>query len=117
VHCSELLWSRTDLGPADVDTAQLYDGFTMITFQWLEALGFCGVGEAGPFIEEGNTGWAGRCRSTPTAGHATLADDTAPTSVSSRFDRFAVSAGSARFPVPKSLFGPTLSARFLAPCC
>jgi acetyl-CoA acetyltransferase len=55
VHCSELLWSRTDLGPADVDTAQLYDGFTMITFQWLEALGFCGVGEAGPFIEEGNT--------------------------------------------------------------
>ncbi|HEY2331749.1 MAG TPA: thiolase family protein [Acidimicrobiales bacterium] len=55
VHCAELLWSRTDLTPADVDCAQLYDGFTIITFQWLEALGFCGVGEAGPFIEAGNT--------------------------------------------------------------
>ena len=45
----ELLWSRTGLGPADVDCAQLYDGFTFITFQWLEALGLCGEGEAGPF--------------------------------------------------------------------
>jgi acetyl-CoA acetyltransferase len=54
-HCAELLWSRTDLGPADVDCAQLYDGFTFITFEWLEALGLCGEGEAGPFIADGNT--------------------------------------------------------------
>ena len=45
------LWSRTDLRPADVDTAQLYDGFTFIALAWLEALGFCGDGEAGPFVE------------------------------------------------------------------
>lgn len=45
------LWSRTDLRPTDVDTAQLYDGFTFITLAWLEALGFCGDGEAGPFVE------------------------------------------------------------------
>jgi acetyl-CoA acetyltransferase len=54
-HCAEKLWSRTDLTPADVDVAELYDGFTIITFQWLEALGLCGPGEAGPFIEAGNT--------------------------------------------------------------
>jgi acetyl-CoA acetyltransferase len=54
-HCAEVLWSRTDLTPADVDCAQLYDGFSIITFEWLEALGFCGRGEAGSFIEEGNT--------------------------------------------------------------
>jgi acetyl-CoA acetyltransferase len=54
-HCAETMWSRTDLGPADVDTAQLYDGFSIITFEWLEALGLCGRGEAGPFIEEGHT--------------------------------------------------------------
>ena len=54
-HCASELWSRTDLGPRDVDTAQLYDGFSVITFQWLEALGFCGPGEAGPFVEAGNT--------------------------------------------------------------
>jgi acetyl-CoA acetyltransferase len=54
-HAARELWSRTDLGPQDVDFAQLYDGFTIITFQWLEALGFCKLGEAGPFIESGNT--------------------------------------------------------------
>ena len=54
-HCAETLWSRTDLKPADVDCAQLYDGFTIIVFQWLEAMGFCKPGEAGPFVEAGNT--------------------------------------------------------------
>jgi acetyl-CoA acetyltransferase len=54
-YCGEQLWSRTDLGPADVDVAELYDGFTVITFQWLEGLGFCGAGEAADFIKEGHT--------------------------------------------------------------
>ena len=45
------LWSRTDLTPSDVDVAELYDGFTFLTIAWLEALGFCGEGEAGPFVE------------------------------------------------------------------
>ncbi|MGD9798131.1 MAG: thiolase family protein [Acidimicrobiia bacterium] len=47
------LWGRTDLRPTDVDVAQLYDGFTFLTFAWLEALEFCGEGEAGPFVEGG----------------------------------------------------------------
>ncbi|MEX1007766.1 MAG: thiolase family protein [Acidimicrobiia bacterium] len=47
------LWSKTDLTPADVDIAELYDGFTFLTFAWLEALGFCGTGESGPFVERG----------------------------------------------------------------
>jgi acetyl-CoA acetyltransferase len=54
-HCADLLWSRTDLTPTDVDCAQLYDGFSIITMQWLEALGFCGMGESGPFVEAGHT--------------------------------------------------------------
>lgn len=58
-HCAELLWSRTDLGPADVDCAQLYDGFTFITMQWLEALGFCDPGGAGPFVSAGNVALGG----------------------------------------------------------
>ena len=47
------LWTRTDLKPADVDVAELYDGFSFLTLCWLEALGFCGVGESGPFVEGG----------------------------------------------------------------
>ncbi len=37
---SAMLWQRTDLKPADVDVAELYDGFSFITLAWLEALGF-----------------------------------------------------------------------------
>jgi acetyl-CoA acetyltransferase len=47
------LWARTDYTPADVDTAQLYDGFSFQALAWLEALGFCARGEGGQFIEGG----------------------------------------------------------------
>jgi acetyl-CoA acetyltransferase len=47
------LWERTDLKPADVDVANLYDGFSILTLIWLEALGFCGKGESGAFVEGG----------------------------------------------------------------
>jgi len=53
------LWSRTDLKPADVDTAQLYDGFSFLTLAWLEALGFCKKGESGPFVEDGRIALGG----------------------------------------------------------
>lgn len=47
------LWKRTDYKPKDVDTAQLYDGFSFQTVAWLESLGFCEIGEGGRFIEGG----------------------------------------------------------------
>jgi acetyl-CoA acetyltransferase len=47
------MWTRTDLGPGDVDVAELYDGFSFLAMVWLEALGFCGRGEAGPYVEGG----------------------------------------------------------------
>jgi acetyl-CoA acetyltransferase len=47
------LWTRTDLRPADLDIAELYDGFTYLTVAWLEALGICGVGEGGAYLDGG----------------------------------------------------------------
>ncbi len=47
------LWSRTSLRPSDVDVAELYDGFTFNCLSWLEALGFCGIGEAKDFLDGG----------------------------------------------------------------
>ena len=47
------MWRRSDLRPADVDVAGLYDGFSILTLLWLEALGFCGPGEGGAFVEGG----------------------------------------------------------------
>jgi acetyl-CoA acetyltransferase len=49
----EMLWERTDLKPGDVDVAELYDGFSFIAMAWLEALGFCGKGESGAYVEGG----------------------------------------------------------------
>ncbi|MCU4186856.1 OB-fold domain-containing protein [Acidiferrimicrobium sp. IK] len=47
------IWTRTDLRPADVDVAQIYDGFTFNCLSWLEALGFCGIGESAEFLDGG----------------------------------------------------------------
>ncbi len=47
------LWQRTDLKPRDVQVANLYDGFSILTLVWLEALGFCSRGESGAFVEGG----------------------------------------------------------------
>ena len=43
------LWRQSGLGPADIDTAFLYDHFTPFVFVQLEELGFCGRGEAKDF--------------------------------------------------------------------
>ena len=51
VDAAAEMWSKTALRPSDIDIAQLYDGFTFLTFAWLEALGICKDGEAGPFVE------------------------------------------------------------------
>jgi acetyl-CoA acetyltransferase len=48
------MWSRTALTPADVDLAEIYDGFSFLTLLWLEALGLCPMGESGPFVEGGH---------------------------------------------------------------
>lgn len=47
------LWSRSELTTDDVDVALLYDGFTFNCLSWIEALGFCGLGEASDFIGDG----------------------------------------------------------------
>ncbi len=47
------LWTRTDLTPRDIDMAQLYDGFTFNCLSWIEALGFCKIGEAKDFLAGG----------------------------------------------------------------
>ena len=47
------LWTRTGVRPADVDVALLYDGFTFNAVSWIEALGFCGIGEAQQWMDGG----------------------------------------------------------------
>jgi acetyl-CoA acetyltransferase len=51
--CADRLWSTSSVRSDDVDVAELYDGFTHIAISWLEALGFCGIGEFGDWVDGG----------------------------------------------------------------
>jgi acetyl-CoA acetyltransferase len=51
------LYAMAGLGPADVDVALLYDHFTPMVIMQLEDYGFCGKGEGGPFVADGNIRW------------------------------------------------------------
>ena len=47
------LWEHAGVGPDEVDLPQLYDGFSPFVYIWLEVLGFCPVGEAHAFVQDG----------------------------------------------------------------
>ncbi|MDT5370566.1 MAG: hypothetical protein QOC62_4997 [Mycobacterium sp.] len=49
------MWKRSSVTPADVDVAELYDGFTHIAMAWVEAMGLCGIGEFGDWVDGGRT--------------------------------------------------------------
>jgi acetyl-CoA acetyltransferase len=52
---AERMWARSDYKPSDLSIGGLYDGFTVITMMWLEALGLCDIGGSGQFVQAGNT--------------------------------------------------------------
>lgn len=62
------LWERSALSPADVDSAQIYDGFSILVLVWLEAMGFCARGESGPFAADGALGPGGRLPTNTSGG-------------------------------------------------
>ena len=47
---SRALWGKSDLQLSDVDVVMPYDGFTIISLAWYEALGYCGPGEGWDFL-------------------------------------------------------------------
>lgn len=53
-------FAESAITPADVDHLMVYDAFAHLPIYGLEALSFVGPGEAGAFIEEGNTAPGGR---------------------------------------------------------
>jgi acetyl-CoA acetyltransferase len=53
-RAKEKAFGMAGLGVEDIDTAQLYDCFTITVLMALEAYGFCPIGEGGRFIEDGN---------------------------------------------------------------
>jgi acetyl-CoA acetyltransferase len=58
-QCGTEAFTEARLGPADIDTAQIYDSFTITTLLLLEDLGFCEKGAGGPFAASGAIGPGG----------------------------------------------------------
>jgi len=54
------VYEMAGLQPGDIDAACLYDAFTPEVIMQLESFGFCGRGEAGDFVADGNLRIDGR---------------------------------------------------------
>jgi len=54
------IWARTGLDTSDIDVLYIQDPTAVWSLQMLEYYGFCGLGEAGPFLAEGHTRPGGR---------------------------------------------------------
>jgi acetyl-CoA acetyltransferase len=51
------VYEMAGIGPEDVDVALLYDHFSPMVLMQIEDYGFCGIGEGGPFVADGNVRW------------------------------------------------------------
>lgn len=58
--CAKQLFGNSDIKPADLDTAQLYDAFSPLVLFSLEGYGICKRGEAAAFTEGGALELGGR---------------------------------------------------------
>lgn len=56
------------LGPSDVDVAELYDPFSFEIIRQIEAFGFCGEGEGGEYVVDGQIGPRGHLPVTTDGG-------------------------------------------------
>ena len=63
------LYTRSGLGPGDVDVALFYDAFTPSVILGLADWAFCGIGEGGPFVADGNITSEGSIPVNPHGGH------------------------------------------------
>jgi len=62
------LWKEAEIGPEDIDCAQLYDAFTPLIVMQLESFGFCKLGEGGPFVRDGALQIGGRLPTNTSGG-------------------------------------------------
>jgi acetyl-CoA acetyltransferase/uncharacterized OB-fold protein len=60
VALARRLFDRTGITRDDIDVAMIYDAFSPLLLMQLEALGFCGFGEAKDYVADGNLGMDGK---------------------------------------------------------
>lgn len=58
--CADQLYRGSEIGPEEIDVAQIYDAFTPLVPLSLEGYRFCGRGEGAAFTEQGSLELGGR---------------------------------------------------------
>lgn len=58
--CGPIAFGQAGVTPADIDTIQFYDSFTITVLTMLEDLGFCPKGEGGRFVQGGTLALGGK---------------------------------------------------------
>jgi acetyl-CoA acetyltransferase len=53
-HAADRAFGQAGIARSDVDVLELYDPFSFEIIRQLEAFGFCGPGEGGPFVADGH---------------------------------------------------------------
>ena len=67
------------VGPADIDVVEMHDAFTIEELLYLEAMGFCGPGEAAALLEQGVWDVGGRCAVSASGGLLAMGHPLGPT--------------------------------------
>lgn len=63
------VYEMAGVTPDDIDVALLYDHFSPLVLMQVEDYGFCGIGEGGPFIADGNIRLGGKIPVNTHGGH------------------------------------------------
>ena len=63
------LYEMAGITPQDVDVALIYDHFSPMVLMQIEDYGFCGIGEGGPFVADGNIRLGGKIPVNTHGGH------------------------------------------------
>ena len=61
-------YAEAEMGPEDMDTAEVYDLSSAMELDWYEHLGFCAPGEAERMLRDGDTAIGGRLPVNPSGG-------------------------------------------------
>ena len=72
-------FEQAGIGPEDVDVVEMHDAFTIEELLYLEAMGFCGPGEAAPLLDAGAWDVGGRCAVSPSGGLLAMGHPLGPT--------------------------------------
>ncbi|MFD1515565.1 thiolase domain-containing protein [Halomarina rubra] len=67
-RAAETAYAEADMGPEDVDFAEVHDCFAIAELMAYEDLGFCEPGEAGPYVASGATALDGELPVNPSGG-------------------------------------------------